>query len=133
LDPEVMKWCEENADAAGGRFEIAHDLEEGYDRADFVYSRNWMTAGFYDDMIKNGVDAAKKKEIEIAAKYDDWITTKDWMAKTNDAYFTHCGPVDRNAEVTDEVCDSPKSIVYDVAENRLHVQKAIMALTMGKM
>ncbi|MDF1541296.1 MAG: ornithine carbamoyltransferase, partial [Candidatus Thorarchaeota archaeon] len=109
-----------------------HDLDEAYDDAEIVYSRNWMTSGFYDDMNKNGVDAAKKKEIELAAKYDDWITTKDWMAKTKDAFFTHCGPVDRNAEVTDEVCDSPRSIVYDVAENRLHVQKAIMALTMGK-
>ena len=132
LDPEVYKWCEENAAVSGGNFEIVHDLEEGYAGADFVYSRNWMTAGFYDDMIKKGVDAAKKKEIELAAKNDDWITTKEWMTKTNDAFFTHCGPVDRNAEVTDEVCDSPKSIVYDVAENRLHVQKAIMALTMGK-
>ncbi len=132
LDPNVIKMCEENANAAGSRFEIVHDLEEAYEGADFVYSRNWMTSGFYDGMIKNGVDATKKKEIEIAAKYDDWITTKDWMAKTNDAFFTHCGPVDRNAEVTDEVCDGKKSIVYDVAENRLHVQKAIMALTMGK-
>jgi N-acetylornithine carbamoyltransferase len=132
LDPEVIKWCEENAAASGGNFEIVHDLDEAYSGADFVYSRNWMTGNFYDEMNKHGVDAAKKKEIEIAAKYDDWITTNDWMAKTNDAYFTHCGPVDRNAEVTDEVCDSPKSIVYDVAENRLHVQKAIMALTMGK-
>ncbi|MHA2264690.1 MAG: ornithine carbamoyltransferase [Candidatus Thorarchaeota archaeon] len=132
LDPEVIKWCGENADSSGSRFEVVHDLDEAYSGADFVYSRNWMTSGFYGDMTKHGVDAAKKKEIEIAAKYDDWITTKDWMTKTNDAYFTHCGPVDRNAEVTDEVCDGPKSIVYDVAENRLHVQKAIMALTMSK-
>ena len=132
LDPEVIKWCEENAEAADSTFEIVHDLEDGYKNADIVYSRNWMTAGFYEDMMKRGVDEAKKKEIEIAAKYDDWITTKDWMSKTNNAFFTHCGPVDRNAEVTDEVCDGSRSIVYDVAENRLHVQKAIMALTMGK-
>ena len=132
LDPAVMKMCEENASAADSTFEVVHDLEEGYKDADIVYSRNWMTSNFYDDMNKFGVDEAKKREIEKAAKYDDWITTKDWMAKTNDAFFTHCGPVDRNAEVTDEVCDSRKSIVYDVAEARLHVQKAVMALTMGK-
>jgi len=131
LDPQVIKSCEENAAAADGNFEIVHDLEEGYKDADIVYSRNWMTSGFYDDMAKYGVDEAKNREIEKAAKYDDWITTSDWMKRTNDAYFTHCGPVDRNAEVTDEVCDSPKSIVYDVAEARLHVQKAVMALTMG--
>ncbi|RDE13204.1 MAG: ornithine carbamoyltransferase [Candidatus Thorarchaeota archaeon] len=132
LDPEVIKMCEENAAASGSNFEIVHDLEEGYNGANIVYSRNWMTSNFYDDMAKRGEAEAKKKEIELAAKYDDWITTKDWMAKTNDAFFTHCGPVDRNAEVTDEVCDGPRSIVYDVAENRLHVQKAVLALTMGK-
>ena len=132
LDPEVIKWCEENAAASGGAFEVVHDLEAGYKGADFVYSRNWMTSGFYGIAQSKGADAAKKKEIELASKHDEWITTSDWMSKTNDAFFTHCGPVDRNAEVTDEVCDSPKSIVYDVAENRLHVQKAIMALTMAK-
>ncbi len=131
LDPQVIKWCEENAATADSNFEIVHDLEEGYKDADIVYSRNWMTSSFYDDMTKHGVDGAKKIEIEKAAKHDDWIANSEWMSKTNDAFFTHCGPVDRNAEVTDEVCDSPKSIVYDVAEARLHVQKAVMALTMG--
>lgn len=132
LDSEVIKSCETNAEVSDSTFEIVHDLEEGYKDADFVYSRNWMTSSFYDDMGKHGVDAAKKKEIEKAAKHDDWIANSEWMSKTNDAFFTHCGPVDRNAEVTDEVCDGPKSIVYDVAEARLHVQKAVMALTMGK-
>jgi len=132
LDPEVIKSCEANAEASDSTFEIVHDLEEGYKDADIVYSRNWMTSSFYDDMGKHGVDAAKKNEIEKAAKHNDWIANSEWMSKTNDAFFTHCGPVDRNAEVTDEVCDGPKSIVYDVAEARLHVQKAVMALTMGK-
>ena len=132
LDPEVIKSCEANAEASDSTFEIVHDLEEGYKNADIVYSRNWMTSNFYDDMSKHGVDTAKKNEIEKAAKHDDWIANSEWMSKTNDAFFTHCGPVDRNAEVTDEVCDGPKSIVYDVAEARLHVQKAVMALTMGK-
>jgi len=132
LDPQIVKWCEENAAEAGSRFEIVHDLEEGYKGANFVYSRNWMTSGFYPDAAKRGIDEAKKKEIEMAMKYDGWTTTKDWMKKTDNAYFMHCGPVDRGAEVTDEVCDGPQSIVYDIAEDRLHVQKAIMALTMSQ-
>ena len=44
----------------------------------------------------------------------------------------HCLPAHRGAEVTAEVMDSPQSIVYDIAENRLHVQKAIIAMTLGK-
>ncbi|MHA1247662.1 MAG: ornithine carbamoyltransferase [Candidatus Thorarchaeota archaeon] len=131
LDPEVIQWCEDNAAVSGGNFEIVHDLEEAYDGANFVYSRNWMSPHFYDYAKKHGVEAAKKREIEMAMKHDEWITTKEWMARTDDAFFIHCGPVDRGSEVTNEVVDGPRSIVYDIAENRLHVQKAIMALTMG--
>ncbi len=132
LDPEVIKTCEQNAEASDSAFEIVHDLEEGYDGAHFVYSRNWMTSNYYDLAKKHGVEEAKKREIEKAKKHDDWITTKEWMEKTDDAFFIHCGPVDRNSEVTDEVVDGPRSIVYGIAENRLHVQKAVMALTMAR-
>lgn len=53
------------------------------------------------------------------------------MARTENAIFTHPMPVDRGNEVTDEVASGPRSAIYDIAENRLHVQKALMALTMG--
>jgi N-acetylornithine carbamoyltransferase len=52
------------------------------------------------------------------------------MALTDNAIFTHPMPIDRGAEVTDEVASGPRSAVIDIAENRLHVQKAVMALTM---
>ena len=55
------------------------------------------------------------------------------MRLTNNALFTHPMPIDRGHEVTDEVASGPRSIIYDVAENRLHVQKAIMALTMASL
>ena len=55
------------------------------------------------------------------------------MALSDNAFFTHPMPVDRGHEVTDEVASGPRSVIYDVAENRLHVQKALMALTMGSM
>ena len=51
------------------------------------------------------------------------------LAKPN-ALYMHCLPADRNIEVTDAVIDGPQSVVYDEAENRMHVQKAVMALTM---
>ncbi len=53
------------------------------------------------------------------------------MARTNDALYIHPMPIDRENEADDAVCDSEQSIIYDIAENRLHVQKAIMALTMA--
>jgi len=65
--------------------------------------------------------------------YREWICDVEKMALTNDALFIHPMPVDRGHEVTDEVASGPRSIIYDIAENRLHVQKALMALTMGSL
>jgi N-acetylornithine carbamoyltransferase len=74
----------------------------------------------------------KAGEIEKALKHTDWICDAAKMKLSNNALFTHPMPIDRGHEVTDEVASGPRSIIYDVAENRLHVQKAIMALTMVK-
>ena len=58
--------------------------------------------------------------------------TEELMARAHpEAFFMHCLPAHRGSEVTQAVMDGPQSIVYDIAENRLHVQKAIMALLMG--
>ena len=65
-------------------------------------------------------------------QYRDWICDESCMELTNDALYIHPMPVDRGHEVSDGVASGPRSIIYDVAENRLHVQKAVMALTMGE-
>jgi len=127
LGPEVIAACQENARRAGSRFEITHDQKKAYEGADVVYSRNWMSPQAYKD---GQLD--KKDEIERAMEYRDWICDREKMALTNDALFIHPMPVDRGHEVTDEIASGPRSIIYEVAENRLHVQKAIMALTMGE-
>jgi N-acetylornithine carbamoyltransferase len=68
-----------------------------------------------------------QKDIEFRQNLRaDWIVDETKMARTNDAIFMHCLPVRRNVIVTDGVIDSPNSVVVDEAENRLHVQKAIM-------
>jgi ornithine carbamoyltransferase len=117
----------DNAMKSNGSFEIIsgnlNDLRKAIEGADVVYSRNWMSPKRYD--------WGKEKEIEMAGQFKDWILTKELMKLTNDAYFIHPMPVDRGNEVEDEVASSPRSIIYDIAENRLHVQKAVMALTMG--
>ena len=60
-----------------------------------------------------------------------FVHDEEKMARTNDAIFMHCLPVRRNVIVTDGVIDSSASVVIDEAENRLHVQKAIMASLLG--
>ncbi|MBM4373200.1 MAG: ornithine carbamoyltransferase, partial [Deltaproteobacteria bacterium] len=125
LDPEVIGWTRENCAKAGGRFEITHDQDHAYKGAHVVYSRNWMSPqGYQDGQLR------KADEVKKALVLKDWICDSRKMALTSNALFTHPMPIDRNFEVTDEVASGARSIIYDVAENRLHVQKAVMALTM---
>ncbi|MDD5557166.1 MAG: ornithine carbamoyltransferase [bacterium] len=126
LDPAVLDQVKKNCAEHKARFEITHDPREGYEGADVVYSRNWMTPHAYDSG-----EFDKAGEIEKALALTEWICDAAKMKRTNDALFTHPMPIDRGHEVTDEVASGPRSIIYDVAENRLHVQKAIMALTMA--
>jgi len=127
LDPEVIKLAKQNCKKNGTKFEITNDPYEGYRNAHIVYSRNWMSPKAY----QNG-EFKKPEEVEKALKYPEWITDTKKMKLTKNALYTHPMPVDRGHEVTDEVCSGPRSIIYDVAENRLHAQKAIMALTMSR-
>jgi N-acetylornithine carbamoyltransferase len=107
---------------------VVHDADSGYEGAHVVYSRNWVSAAAYQDGVLQ-----KQAEIEKAMAYQGWTTTAERMAQTDNGIFTHPMPVDRGSEVTDEVASGPRSAIYDIAENRLHVQKAVMALTMGNL
>lgn len=126
LDPEVYNSTRKNCLDHQAQFEIIDHPSDGYIGADVVYSRNWVSPQAY----QNGV-MQKNAEIEKAMQYKDWITNSQKMALTNHGIFAHPMPIDRENEVTNEVASGPRSVIYDVAENRLHVQKAIMALTMG--
>jgi len=76
--------------------------------------------------------ADEKEGAEIIKRYSSWITDERRMKLAKeDAIYMHPLPADRNIEVTDQVIDGAQSVVYDEAENRLHAQKAVMALTMG--
>ena len=123
LMPEVVDEATSNARRSGGSLELMDDFDAGFRGTDVVYAKSWgalLTA-------KDEAEGA-----EIADRYTDWITDERRMAMAADgAIFMHPLPADRNVEVTDAVIDSPASVVYDEAENRLHAQKAVMALTMG--
>jgi N-acetylornithine carbamoyltransferase len=122
LMPDLVEQAKENARAAKGGFEIGTDFNEGMKDADVVYAKSWGA-------LLTTTDEEEGKR--IIDKYSDWITDERRMAMANDdAIYMHPLPADRNIEVADAVIDGPQSAVYDQAENRLHGQKAAMALTM---
>jgi len=123
LMPEIVDQAREYARRAHASFEISHDFDAGFTGTDVVYAKSWGA------MLTTTDEAQGAKLID---SYGSWITNAPRMATAGpDAIFMHPLPADRNVEVTDEVIDGPQSAVYDQAENRLHGQKAVMALTMS--
>jgi N-acetylornithine carbamoyltransferase len=122
LVPEYVDQAAENAKLSGGSLELMDDFDAGFAGSDIVYAKSWGPLL----VAKNDEEGAA-----IGAKYTDWITDERRMGlSADDSIFMHPLPADRNVEVADAVIDGPHSVVYDEAENRLHVQKAVMALTM---
>ncbi len=123
LMPDIVGQAQEQARKFHTGFEIVNDMDEAFKDADVVYPKSWGPLVFTSDPTKSA---------EVIKKYKDWIVDERRMGLTkDDCIYMHPLPADRNVEVTDAVIDGPKSVVYDQAENRLHVQKAVMALTMG--
>ena len=124
LMPETMQAARENARRAGVKFEVAGSMEEAFRDADVVIPKSW---GCLDTMGSN-----PQESLRIAKQYQNWICDAARMELAKPAaLYMHPLPADRGNEVTDEVIDGPRSVVYDEAENRLHTAKAIMALTMA--
>lgn len=122
LMPEIMDQAQEQARKYNAGFEVVDDMEEAFKDADIVYAKSWGP-------LLTTQDAEEGKRIQD--QYRNWITDECKMRLAKpDAIYMHPLPADRNIEVTDGVMDGPNSVVYDEAENRLHVQKAVMALTM---
>jgi N-acetylornithine carbamoyltransferase len=122
LMPDIVEQARENARRSRGSFEMLDNFDAGFQDADVVYAKSWGCMLTTPD---------KEESAKIGRQYTDWITDERRMALAKeDAIYMHCLPADRNIEVTDGVLDGPQSVVYDEAENRLHVQKAVMALTM---
>ena len=123
LMPDIVQQAQDNARASGGSFEVMDDMDAGFKGADIVYPKSWGCWLTTED---------KEASAAIGKQYTSWITDERRMALAKpDALYMHCLPADRNIEVADAVIDGPRSVVYDEAENRLHVQKAAMALTMS--
>ncbi len=126
LDEGLMELIGKQAAAAGANVAVTHDIDVAFAGADVIYAKSWGAKQFY---------GAPEKDLAARAQYrEKWIVDEEKMARTRQgqAIFMHCLPVRRNVIVTDGVIDSPASVVIDEAENRLHVQKAIMASLLAK-
>jgi N-acetylornithine carbamoyltransferase len=123
LMPEIMDMAREQARKFGTGFEVVEDMDEAVKDADIVYAKSWGAMVHTQD-VEEGA--------RIIKQYESWITDERKMGLAKpDAIYMHPLPADRNVEVTDAVIDGLNSVVYDEAENRMHAQEAVMALTMG--
>jgi len=114
---------EELIESLGANVEITNDIDAAFAGADVIYAKSWGSKQFYGNT---------DQDIATRAQYrNKWIVDEEKMSRTNSGVFMHCLPVRRNVIVTDAVIDSPASVVIDEAENRLHVQKAILARLLG--
>jgi N-acetylornithine carbamoyltransferase len=128
LDPEVLKSCRELSKKNGGSFRITNSFEDGLKGADVIYPKAWCPTTFFQPPVGK---ADEKKAQAVFDKYKKWICNGKALKKAaKEAIYMHCLPCDRGHEVTDDVIDGPQSVVFDEAENRLHVQKAVMSLVM---
>jgi len=119
--PEIVRAAREDGKATGFEVVLTTSPEEAVSGADAVYTDVWASMG---------QEAEKAERARIFAPFQ--VNGRLMAHAKAGAIFMHCLPAHRGEEVTDEVIDSPNSVVYDQAENRLHVQKVILNLLMGK-
>jgi len=118
---EVVKRASGEAMISGAKINILEDPSQGVMDADVIYTDVWASMG------KEG-EAAERRSIFYPYQVNEELVAK---AK-KDCIVMHCLPAHRGEEITDGVMDGPHSVVFDQAENRLHVQKAILVLLLGK-
>ena len=121
VDLDYMAFANKAAEQSGAKINVVNDVFEASKGADVIYAKSWGSF-----LMKPEEDQEYRKQFK-----NDWrISKKHFDLANKQAIFMHCLPADRNFEVTDEIIDGPMSVVYDEAENRLHTEKAILALSM---
>jgi N-acetylornithine carbamoyltransferase len=117
LDERFMAAGRKNAAENGGSLSVSHDIDAAYSGAEVVYAKSWGALPYFGQW---------DKEKPIRDRYCHFMVDERKMALTNQGVFSHCLPLRRNVKATDAVMDAPYCVAIEEAENRLHVQKAIM-------
>lgn len=119
-DKNVVSNALIEAEKTGSMVKMTGDPAEAVKDADVVYTDTWVSMG---------QEKEKAQRIQVFLPYQ--VNGKLFSKAKSDAIFLHCLPAYRGCEVTEEIIDGPHSVIFDEAENRLHVQKAIMTILMG--
>ncbi len=119
-DKQITYEAQQDARTSGSKITLTEDPEEAIKDADVVYTDTWVSMG---------QESEKEFRTKLFAPYQ--VNGKLFSKAKEDAIFLHCLPAYRDYEVTSEIIDGPQSVVFDEAENRMHVQKAIMAILMA--
>ena len=122
--PHTLEAARGHAEEAGVKFEVVDDMDAACEGADIVYAKSWGPIMVTED------EAEVQHAWWTSTRTGAW-TSGAWRWRKKNAIYMHCMPIDRGYEATDAVIDGPQSVIYDEAENRLHIQKALMTLTMA--
>jgi len=118
LDEEYVDFSKKQVQRSGGKLEFSNDLMEASEGADVIYVKSWKSlnkSSEEDNVIRNQVR-------------DKWCVSQEHFNRANQgALFMNCLPIIRGEQATADVIDGKQSVIYDEAENRLHIQKAILA------
>ncbi len=120
LDDEYIGYGRQIAEQNGGSIETVHDIKEATKDADIIYAKSWKA-----------ITKTKEEDLKLRQPLMDYrVREENFANAAPGALFMNCMPIERGLEADADVVDGPRSLIYDEAENRLHIQKAIMSLIM---
>ncbi len=117
VDDAVLQKARGLATESGGQVQVVNDLKAASRGAEVLYARSWGSTKYWED---------PEREAMVKRSLQGWRVDRELMNTTKDALLMHPLPVRRNVVATDEVLDGPRSMIYDQAANRTHVQKALL-------
>jgi len=128
LYPDIIETAKKNAEASGAHLEFTHDYKEALRGAHAVFPRNWASR----KLQELGYSKFAEEELKTYEKFKDWKVTMELMdLMDKSGVLMHVMPIMRGFEADNDVVDSPRSILYEQAENGLWTKAAVLALTMA--